>query len=113
MDKQYKVVILPEAQDDMRRIILYIARNLHAPSAALHLETAFRDAILSLAFMPKRIKTIDEEPWKEIGIRKVKVQNYFVYYLVDDKCQTVYINAVIYIKRDQIRQLIEKEIGWM
>ena len=113
MDKLYKVVILPEAQEDIRGITLYIARKLHAPDAALNLAATFQKSIQSLAIRPKRIKTIDEEPWNEIGIRKTKAKNYYIYFIVDDDDVTVYINAVIYIKRDQRKQLIEKRIGRM
>lgn len=31
MSKQYKLIILPEAQKDIRDIVIYIARELAAP----------------------------------------------------------------------------------
>ena len=37
-----------------------------------------------LARMPERIKTVDEQPWKDAGIRKMRVNKYYIYFLVDD-----------------------------
>lgn len=49
MSDQYKLIILPEAQKDIREIILYIARELAAPQAALNLQDEFQREINSLA----------------------------------------------------------------
>ena len=70
MSEQYRLIILPEAQEDIRSIILYIARELAAPQAALSLQDEFQKEIHSLAEMPKRIKAVDEQPWKDAGIRR-------------------------------------------
>ena len=41
MSDEYKLIILPEAQKDIRDIIIYIAKELAAPQAALNLQDAF------------------------------------------------------------------------
>lgn len=104
MPDSYKVIILPEAQEDIRKIVHYIARSLSAPQAALNLSKAFQREIRSLSKMPKRFAVIDAPPWKEAGIRRFTVKNYYVYYLLDEEEQTVKIIAVIYTGRDQERQ---------
>ena len=38
MADRYNLIILPEAQQDVRNTVLYIARNLEAPQAALNLQ---------------------------------------------------------------------------
>ena len=108
MSKSYKTIILPEAQQDIRNIILYIARELAAPQAALDLEEAFREEILSLQENPKRVKTVDEQPWKDIGIRKTRVKNYYIYFLIDEAERCVKVNAVIYVKRDQVQRMLDR-----
>lgn len=108
MSETYQIIILPEAQEDMRSIVLYIAKQLFAPQAALNLKNAFQKEIASLSHMPKRFPTIDEQPWKDEGIRKIKVKNYYVYYLVDDTNRRVEVNAVIYSRRDQAKQLSKR-----
>ena len=80
MSKIYKTIILPEAQQDIRNIILYIARDLAAPKAALDLQDAFEKEIISLSTMPERFRTVDEQPWKDAGIRKTRVKNYYLLY---------------------------------
>ena len=79
---EYKLIILPEAQKDIRDIVLYIARELTAPQAAFNLQADFEKAIKSLAERPKRIKTVNEQPWKDAGIRKIRVKNYYIYFSV-------------------------------
>ena len=43
MSERYRLIILPEAQEDIRNIILYIARELAAPQAALNLQDKFKN----------------------------------------------------------------------
>ena len=110
MSEIYQVIILPEAQEDMRCIVLYIAKQLFAPQAAMYLHNAFQKEIASLSHMPKRFQTIKEQPWGDAGIRKLRVKNYYVYYLVDDEDRTVKVNAVIYVGRDQAKQMSERNL---
>ena len=110
MSDIYQVIILPEAQQDIRSIVLYVARELAAPQAALNLQEEFEKEIKSLAKMPKRIKTVDEQPWKDTGIRKTRMKNYYIYFLVDDEEMAVKVNAVIYTGRDQTKQMTSRRM---
>lgn len=110
MSDEYKLIILPEAQKDIRDIIIYIAKELVAPQAALNLQENIEKEINSLKFKPKRIKTVDEQPWKDVGIRKTKVKNYYIYFIVDDEEMAVKVNAVIYVGRDQKKQMTERKM---
>ena len=105
MSKIYKIIILPEAQQDIRNIVLYIAIELASPYTALNLQDTFEEAINSLSTMPERYKTLDEEPWKSKGIRRFQVKSYFIYYLVNKSENIVKILAVIYVRRDQKNNL--------
>ena len=100
----YKVILLPEAQADIKKILHYIAGSLSAPQAALNLNKTFQQKIHSLSKMPKRFAVVDAPPWKEAGIRRFTVKNYYVYYLIDDVKMTVNVLAVIYTGRDQEKQ---------
>ena len=110
MSEPYQVIILPEAQQDMRSIVLYIARQLSAPQAALNLNSSFQKEIALLSHMPKRFQTIQEQPWGNAGIRKFRVKYFYVYFLVDDVDRTVKVTAVIYVGRDQKKQLSERSL---
>ena len=108
MSESYKLIILPQAQQDMREISIYIAKELSAPQAALRLLDEFHETIRSLEHMPQRVKTIDEEPWGSAGVRKIRVKNYYIYFMIDEEEKAVKIIAVIYIRRDQHKQIEEK-----
>lgn len=110
MSKLYKLIILPEAQKDIRGIIIYIARELAAPQAALNLQVEFEKEINTLAERPKRIKTVNEKPWKNAGIRKIRIKNYYMYFLVDDDEMAVKVNAVIYTGRNQTKQMTGRKM---
>lgn len=110
MSNLYKLNILPEAQQDIRNIVLYIARELAAPQAVLSLQEAFQKEIQSLTFMPKRIKTVDEQPWKDAGVRKTRVKNYYIYFVADDEDMTVRIIAVIYVGKNQSKQMADRKM---
>jgi len=108
--KQYKIIILPEAQKDIREIVIYIARELAAPQAALNLEEALFVGIRALAKMPERIKTTNDSPWKEKGLRKIRIKNYYVYFIINEDEGTIKILAVIYVGRHQEKQLKKRDI---
>ena len=110
MSESYRLIILPEAQQDIRSIVLYIARELAAPQAALNLQDEFERKIQSLAIMAKRVKTVDEHPWKEAGVRRTRVKNYYMYFLVDDEERIVKVIAVIYSRRDQTKQMTDRKM---
>lgn len=105
MSERFKVIITPEAQEDIRNCVRYIARVLSNPQSAAVLQEELRKEIISLETMPTRYKTVDEQPWGAIGVRKVKVKSYYIYYLIDNEKMTVSILAVIYVRMDQQLQV--------
>ena len=110
MSEKYKLIILPEAQKDIRDIILYIASELAAPQAALGLQDAFEEEINALSSMPDRIKLVEEQPWKDAGVRKIRVKNYYIYFVVSETQKEVRILAVIYVGREQEKQMAERKM---
>ena len=45
MSEKFKVIITPEAQDDIRNSVMYIAHELANPQAAIALQNEFRKEI--------------------------------------------------------------------
>lgn len=105
MSDTYRVKITLQAYDNISKIIRYISHNLHSPDAASQLLDRIYEKAASLAHMPKRIALINEEPWGSKGIRKVSVNNFYIYFWIDEKNMMVQIISVIYSKRNQIQQL--------
>jgi toxin ParE1/3/4 len=88
----------------------YISIDLSAPDVAVHLLDTLEDAILSLSQLPHRFPLTSEEPWYSAGIHKMPVNNYLVYFWIDENSKTVQITAVVYGSRDQARQLSQMMI---
>ena len=95
MKKTYQVRITDQAQEQMREIAHYIANELKAADAALRLLDTLETAILALANFPQKVALTDEEPWHSQGVHRLPVQNYLVYFWVDEEAQRVQVIAVI------------------
>lgn len=107
---EYQVKLTAQAHEQLREIRDYITNELLAPDAAMHMLTLLASEMASLSHMPKRIKLIDNEPWKSEGVRVKAVKNYLIYFWVNDTDKTVQVFAVIYAHRDQISALSYSDI---
>ena len=101
----YRIIITPDAIDDLVELRDYIADVLLAPETALQYIQTIRREIGTLSRMPARHKCIDLEPWRSRGVRKIIVKNFYVYYRIDDPAGAVYVLNVIYARRDQLKAL--------
>lgn len=104
MDK-YKIRITDQAKQHLMLIRRYIAEELKEPRIAGNLLRLLKTEILSLQTMPYRVKRIDEQPWHDLGFRKILVKNYYIYFWIEEENKEIYIIAVIYMRRDQASQL--------
>lgn len=104
---EYKIKVTRQAKEHLALIREYIATELQAPIVAKRMLELLKSEMMSLQTMPYRVKLISEQPWCEIGFRRIRVKNYYVYFCVDDSRKEVQILAVIYVRRDQARQLEE------
>lgn len=100
MSDTYSVVYSPEAIDDLREIYSYIAFTLMVPETAQKQVNRIRKEVRSLDFMPFRYSLVDWEPWKSMGMHKVPIDNFVVYYTVDDGNRTVTVIRIFYAGRD-------------
>ena len=74
--KEYKVKITDEALSDMNQIYDYINETLLSPENAISQYNRIADGILKLSSFPKRFHTLDFEPWRTKGLRRMIVDNY-------------------------------------
>ena len=100
MNGSYKVAYSPKARDDLKEIYSYIAFTLMVPDTAEGQVNRIRKAIRSLDFMPLRNPAVDWEPWKSMGMRKIPVDNFVVFYTVDEAARTVTVIRIVYGGRD-------------
>ena len=99
-----------QAQRQMAEIVHYVAFELYAPAAAIELIDALEEGAASLSQLPNRIPLTEEEPWRSLGVRRMPIKNYLIYFWVDEDAGKVQILAVIYARRDQKLQLSKIEI---
>lgn len=96
----YGIRYAADAVEDLREIYGYIAGVLHAPETAAKLVGRIRTEIRSLDGMPDRYATVEWEPWHAMGMRRLPVERFVVYYLVDHQEETVTVVRVLYGGRD-------------
>lgn len=109
MDETYLVRVTEQAQEQLYEIKQYVATCLQAPDTAQRLLKTLQDAMISLDRFPGRIALTEEEPWRSEGIRKMPVQNFLIYYWIDEENHRVQVTAVLYGKCDQARQLAQMD----
>ena len=107
--KQYTVKITEQAIEHLRLIREYIVNELQQPNTAKNLLTQLKEQMMSLSLMPHRVNCIEEKPWGELGFRKIRVKNYYIYFWINEEKKHVQIIAVIYVRMDQEKQLSKLE----
>lgn len=108
--KTYSVSITDYARMQLKDIAKYIKYELQSSQAASAFLTVMEKSISSLSSMPNRISLEESEPWHSLGIHKMPVKNYLIYFLVKEDCSEVHITAIIYNKREQKQQLLKMEL---
>ncbi len=106
MDK-YNVLITDKALGDMNEIYTYIAEILKEPETAAKQYDRIADSIEKLNVFPYRIKVMDSEPERSWGLRQFRVDNYSVFYLIENK--NVIVIRVLYSMSDINKRLTENE----
>ena len=98
MKKSYTVEITDEALADMEQLYQYIAEVLLSPENAIGQYNRIADAILTLNELPERCPVMDAEPEHSRGIRRMLVDNYSVFYIIEEP--RVIITDVLYSASD-------------
>ena len=105
----YHVQYSAEAVEDLRNIYQYIAVELQAPQAAQGQVDRIRKMIRSLSPTPTRFAAVEWEPWASMGMRKVPVNNYLVFYLVENADLTVTVVRIFYGGRN-VEEIIRDDM---
>ncbi len=101
----YKLEYLPVARKDMLEIVRYISRELQNPDAAVRLATELVDAAESVLTFPYATPAYHPIRPLKYEYRKILVQNYLMFYWIDEEKKLVTVARVIYGKRDYVRLL--------
>ena len=82
--KQYVVRITDKAMADMEEIYNYIAIQLQAPENAMGQYNRIAEAIEGLNVFPERVKLVESEPERIMGLRQLVIDNYSVFYVIKE-----------------------------
>ncbi|QGU00417.1 hypothetical protein SYNTR_1823 [Candidatus Syntrophocurvum alkaliphilum] len=96
----YDIQITKPAESDLLEIIWYISKELLEPETAQRVISRISNAIISLGSMQFRHALVSHELLAQKGIRKIVVNNYIVFYIVDEESKIVTIIRVLYNRRD-------------
>ena len=102
---EYQVKLTDYAVEQMQNIARYISKVLQSPDTARRWMEKIKLEISSLSTMPNRYPLMLEEPWRSEGIHKMPVENFLVYYWINETQKTVWVIVVVYGRRDQIQAL--------
>lgn len=103
--KQYKIQITDKALFDMEEIYNYIVEQLQAPEAAMGKYNGIADAIKTLDTFPERVKLMETEEERAMGIRRMPVDNFSVFFHIRE--ERVIITNVLYSASDIGKRLCD------
>ena len=81
---------------DSSNIYAYIAFTLLVPETAKEQVNRIRKEIRSLYFMPSQYARVEWEPWRSMEMHPLPVDNFVVYYTVDDDTLIVTVIRIFY-----------------
>ncbi len=101
--KQYKVQITDTALSELEEIYNYIAEQLQAPETAIGQYNRIADAIETLHKFPERVKLMEIEEERALGLRQLLVDNYSVFFNIRE--ERVIVTNVLYSASDITKRL--------
>ena len=97
---KYKIQFSKDARKDLIDIYSYIRYNLQEPTIAKKLEKRIREEVYKLEDNPTIYAIIKDEIIRKREIRKIKVNNYIVFYKVEENNSIVEIVRIMYGRRN-------------
>jgi toxin ParE1/3/4 len=97
---KYKIEITRTAKNDLAGISNYIAKELMEPKIAEKLVDKIGSEVFTLEKMPLRGPLVLDERLKQLGIRRIFIENYIVLYIVNAEKKTVQVLRILYNKRN-------------
>lgn len=96
----FNILVTQDAENDLKNIRDYIASNI-SKKTSVRIINFIKSSIERLSLFPQFAPAVKYEPWNSLGVRRIVVKNFLVYYRVVLEENTVYILKVTYGKRNQ------------
>lgn len=104
MDK-YSIDITQSAELDIIGIVGYISDEFLSPETAGELLQRFHETVITLEDFPYRNGLVLDERLALQGIRKTMVDNYLIFYTINEEQKIVTIIRILYSRRNWINIL--------
>ena len=96
----YTLEYAPSAFADLDEILDYISTELQAPETAMSQIERIEKAIITLRSFPYRVPPAKDTTLARKGYRMLVVDNFAVFFIVDEHTRVVSIRRVLYGKRN-------------
>jgi len=97
---KYKIQFSKDAKKDLKDIYIYIKYSLQEPVIAKKLIDKIKKEIYKLGDNPTIYAIIRDDIIKKRKIRKIKVNNYIVFYRLEENNKIVEIVRIMYGRRN-------------
>lgn len=98
-ENNYSVHFTKLAMNDLDDIFRYISKDLFAENTATELLERIDSSIMQLREFPKLGNRLTDEYLRIKGYRRVIVDSYIIFYIVNDERKKVIIMRILYDKR--------------
>lgn len=92
---EYKIRFSIKSKEDLIKIIGYIKYELKEPIIAKKYAKLFWEEISKLKLLPERCAVIDIDNIKYVGVRKLIIKNFIVFYRVNNERKLVTIERIL------------------
>jgi plasmid stabilization system protein ParE len=97
---KYRVTYLDEARQDMKDIAVYLSQFY--PGTARNFASKLKKQVRGLKDMPYTYQAYEDDPY----FRRMVVDDYLLFYSVDEERHLVDIHRIFHASRDVSRQLL-------
>jgi Plasmid stabilization system protein len=97
---EYSLLLAQKAKKDLRDIHAYIEQELQEPQTADNVLDRIVAAIDSLSHMPRRNVLLKDAGMMQRRIRREVVDNYLIFYSINEEVKLVKIIRILYNRRD-------------
>ncbi len=103
--EKYQIETTEPAENDLFEVKRYISEELLEPRVAERIINKIAEAIFELEEMPLRNALVIDERLALVGIRKLIIDNYIIFYIVDEGRRIVTIIRILFGRRDWVNLL--------
>lgn len=98
LNEHYELRALPLFEDDLNRIVDYIAFTLHNPTAAENLLEAVEKAVYERLKCPEAFEPYRSAKERRYPYYMIRVKNYTIFYVVIDNAME--LRRILYSRRN-------------